>query len=307
MSRAVECKSCGCLIDEDEDHDCPAEDEVDFGWTAADEWASWMFPGAYLPRFEDLPKVSWSEARFGKPLHERIQEYIDQVNPQQAAPREAWRPDLRVSTPGDAGEYWAGRITDFTVTVDNDLETHDDLTDAVRMYLAGQQYDLKTEAAEEVTRRTAALEQNERPDIDWEEAAEEMKDHGPDRPDVIHIHPSVFPGDSRTLAEAEALVGMHPKHETLEELPGPCIMCGEDEVYVSVRRDVDGEIVWSKLTCQDCGWEVTTDEDEPGLDGEVPRYCPGCGEDHVRVTLTFRDGEVEEMQLQCSECELGQQ
>lgn len=259
--------------------------------------------GGLFEHLETVTVDGWG----GPPLHERIQNYIDQVNPQKAAPRDPWMADLRVSTPGEAGDVWAGRITDFTVTVDSDLETRDDLADAARMFLEGQQYDLKTEAADEVTRRTAALEQNERPDIDWEEAAEEMRHHGPDIPDVIHIHPSVFPGDARTLAEAEALVGTHPKHETLEELPGLCIMCGADEVYVTVRRDVDGEIVWSKLTCQDCGWEVSSNEEENRPAEEVPRYCPSCGEDHVRVTITYREGEPVETQLQCSSCEPGQQ
>jgi len=293
-------------------------------WTAADEWASWMFPGAYLPRFEDLPKVRGMAPR--RPLHERMQEFIDRVNPETATPRGPWMADLRVRTPGDAGDLSGCRITDFELTVDRDLETRDDLADAARMFLAGhvepddwgmpeRREDGRPVGYEEMVDQLKARredrpvrDQAEAGDIDWEKAAEDLKRNGPDlTPDVIHIHPSVFPGDARTLAEAEALVGMHPKHETLEELPGPCILCGEDEVYVSVRRDVDGEIVWSQLTCQDCGWKVSSDEEEPGPAGEVPRYCPGCGEDHVRVTITYREGEAVETQLQCSSCELGQQ
>lgn len=260
-----------------------------------------------------------------RPLHERIQDLIDELNPQKAAPRGAWMPDLRLRTPGDAGDVWAGRVTDFTVTVDSDLETRDDLEDAARMYLAGhvepddwgmpeRREDGRPVGYDEMVDRLKARredrpvrDQAEAGDIDWEKAAEEMEHHGPDPLGEVYIHPSVYPGDARTLGEADALVGMHPKHETLEALPGPCIMCGEDEVYVTVRRDVDGEIVWSELTCQDCGWEVSSDEEEDRPADEVPRYCPSCGEDHVRVTITYREGEAVETQLQCSSCEPGQQ
>lgn len=280
--------------------------------------------GGLFEHLETVTVDGWGRP----PLHERIQNYIDQVNPQKAAPRDPWTADLRVSTPGDAGDVWAGRIKDFTLTVDNDLETRDDLADAARMYLAGHvepddwgmperredgrpvgYEDMvdRAKARREADRLASPLDQADRDHIDWEKAADEMRHHGPDIPDVIHIHPSMFPGDARTLGEAEALVGTHPKHETLEELPGPCIMCGADEVYVTVRRDVDGEIVWSQLTCQDCGWEVSSDEEENRPADEVPRYCPSCGEDHVRVTITYRKGEPVETQLQCSSCEPGQQ
>ena len=280
------------------------------------------------PLFQQLETVSVPGWAYRKPLHERIQEYIDQVNPQKAAPRDPWTADLRVSTPGDAGDLSGCRITDFELTVDRDLETRDDLADAARMYLAGhvepddwgmperredgrpvgyEEMVDRAKARREADRLASPLDQADRDHIDWEKAADEMKHHGPDPLREVYIHPAVFPGDARTLGEADALVGMHPKHETLEELPGPCIMCGEDEVYVTVRRDVDGEIVWSELTCQECGWEVSSDEEENRPADEVPRYCPSCGEDHVRVTITYRKGEPVETQLQCSSCEPGQQ
>ena len=225
-------------------------------WTAADEWASWMFPGQYLPRFEDVPKVGSPASR--RPLHERIQDLINCLNPETAAPRGLWMFDLRFRTPGDAGDGWGCRITNFELTVDNDLETEDDLMDAARMFLAGQDPSLKTDAIDEATRRAAERDQADWEEVDWEEPAEELKRHGPDwPPDVIHVPPSVFPGDARNLAEAEALVGIHPKHETLEEMPGACIMCGKDELGVIVQRNPDGEIEETRLKCHECGWRVT--------------------------------------------------
>jgi len=295
--------------------------EPDEEWTAADEWASWMFPGAYLPRYEDLPKVDTGFS-LRPPLHERIQALIDEIDPR----REACSGDLRGRTPGETRRVspssvrmkWLYEDDGFAAVPDDpsyrtfgpevtvgDIEDEDDLLDAARMFVAGQEHELKTEAVDEVTRRTAALNQD--PDhVDWEEMADDLERHGPDDlMDEVYIHPSVFPGDARTLGEAEALVGMHPKHETLEELPGPCILCGADEVYVTVRRDVDGEIVWSELTCQDCGWEVNSDERQPSPAEEVPRYCPSCGADRVRVSITYEEGEPVKTELQCSECEPG--
>jgi hypothetical protein len=278
-------------------------------------------------------RMEWSDLpRWARPpLHERIQAFIDEVNPETAAARGPWRPDLRARTRGDAGDYWAGRITDFTVTVDNDLETRDDLADAARMYLAGhvepenwgmpeRREDGRPVGYDEMVDRLNARredrpvrDQSDLEEFDWEQAAEDLKRNGPDDlPDEAYIHPSVFPGEARTLAEAEALVGMHPKHETLEELPGPCILCGADEVNVSVRRNVDGEIEETELTCRECDWRATggpADHLEVDVSGEdqIPRYCPFCGEDLVRVTVTFEGGEVQETQLQCSSCEPGQQ
>jgi len=206
------------------------------------------------------PLIEWSDIpRWARPpLHERIQEYIDEVNLKKAVRRKPWMADLRLRTPGDAGDGRACRISDFELTVDNDLETEDDLLDAARMYLAGQDLSLKTDAIDEATRRAAERDQADWEEVDWEEAAEELKRHGPDwPPDVIHVPPSVFPGDARTLTEAETLAGTHLKHETLEEMPGPCIMCGEDEVRVTVQRDPDGEIEDTRLKCHECGWRVT--------------------------------------------------
>lgn len=68
---------------------------------------------------------------FRRPLHERIQEYIDSLSGDSGP----WMADLRVSTPGDGRDFWPGRLTDFRVSVDRDLETRDDLEDAARMYL----------------------------------------------------------------------------------------------------------------------------------------------------------------------------
>ena len=215
-------------------------------------------PLAREPLTEKL-MLEWSDIpRWARPpLHDRIQEYIDEVNPQTAVQRGAWMADLRLRTPGGAGDGRACRLTDLELTVDNDLETEDDLLGAARMFLAGQDLSLKTDAIDEATRRAAARDQADWDEVDWEQMAEDLKRNGPDwPPDVIHVHPSVFPGDARSLAEAEALVGTHPKHGTLEEMPGPCIMCGEDEVRVTVQRNPDGEIEETELKCHECGWRV---------------------------------------------------
>jgi len=282
-------------------------------------------PGGGL--FEHLETVpQWG---FRRPLHERIQDLIDELNPETAAARGPWMPDLRLRTPGETGDYWAGRIADFTVTVDNDLETRDDLADAARMYLSGHvepddwgmpetREDGRPVGYDEMVDRLNARredrpvrDQTDWEEYDWEQAAEDLERNGPDDLlDEVYIHPAVFPGDARTLAEAEALVGTHPKHETLKELPGPCILCGADEVNVSVVRNIDGEIELTELTCRECDWRSTGGPADhvDAVDGEdqIPRYCPFCGEDHVRVTVTFEEGEVQETQLQCSRCDPGQ-
>lgn len=251
MSRPVECQNCGCLIEAGEEHDCPADDEGE--WVAADEWAAWMFPGQFLPRFEDLPKVRGAGPR--RPLHERMQDVIDCLN-QTGTPRWDWMSDLRLQI--DGGERQNFRITDFEFGLDGECETRDDLADAARMFLAGEDYSIKTEALDEVTRRDAARDQSDWDEVDWEELADDLQKND-DSPfsDEVFIHPSVYPGDARTLAEGEALVGTHPKHETLEELPGPCILCGADEVFVTVMRNPDGDIEETTLNCQECGWRVT--------------------------------------------------
>lgn len=70
-------------------------------WTAADEWASWMFPRQFLHR----------ELGLGPPLHERIQVFIDQIDPDRG-PRSR---DLRAQTPGDAGHgYLSSSTADYS-------------------------------------------------------------------------------------------------------------------------------------------------------------------------------------------------
>jgi len=110
------------------------------------------------------------------PLHERIQKYIDEVNPQKAIRRGPRMADHRLQAPGAAGDVRGCRITDFKLTVDRNLETRD---------------------------------------------------------------------------------GTHLKHRTLKEMPGACIMCGEDEVRVTVQRNPDGEIEETTLKCHECSWRVT--------------------------------------------------
>lgn len=194
----------------------------------ADEWNT-RSPLDELPRW------------FQPPLHERIQAYVDEVNPETPGGRGPWMADLRVSTPGEAGDFWAGTITDFELTVDGDRDHREDLTDATRYYLADHGVDVDVD------------------EPDWEAMAEDLERNGPDSPfpDDLTPHQSIYPGEARTLAEGEALVGTHPDHETLEELPGPCIMCGKDEVYTTVQRNPDGEIEETELKCDECGWRVS--------------------------------------------------
>lgn len=49
-------------------------------WSGRDEWASWMFPGSFLPRYEDLPKVPWGMADPYGPA-DRIGDYLQQFEP----------------------------------------------------------------------------------------------------------------------------------------------------------------------------------------------------------------------------------
>lgn len=190
----------------------------------------------------------------GPPLHERIEQYLEEFKSNTGCPGYPWAADLRVSTPGETRDYWAGTVTDFELTVDGDLEERDDLLDAARMYLESMSHrDVDVDGA-----GADAGDVDERDEVDWEAMADDVVKHYDDPfPDVVRLHESVFPGDARSLAEAEALVGTHPKHETLEEMPGPCILCGEDEVHVTVERNPDGEIEETKLKCHECGWRVT--------------------------------------------------
>lgn len=46
-------------------------------------------------------------------------------------------------------------------------------------------------------------------------------------------------------------------------------------------------------------------EAQDELAERLPRYCPSCGADRVRVSITFEAGEPVKTELQCSECEPG--
>lgn len=211
------------------------------------------------------------------PLHERIEAYLNEIDPRRrgcsadfagrtpgerrgvspSSVRMKWlyEDDGFAAVPDDSSYKAFGpdvTVSDFGVTIHRDVDTEDDLLDAARMFIGSHKPSGIYESGE-VERGQADWDE-----VDWEKAAEDLKRHGPDDLlDEVYIHPAVFPGDARSLAEAEALVGTHPKHETLEEMPGPCIMCGEDEVRVTVQRNPDGEIEETDLKCHECGWRVT--------------------------------------------------